>query len=139
MSDRPNKTLMRLRAQIPLDEGENYIGGFMARTGIKWAFYFLIGPFAVFTMKQYQVMVTDKRVIFGKLSPVGTFTGFDHFSYNDIRQIALRKKILGYKITICFSNHQRPLVLNAFYKSARPMEGYLFDEKMGAFLQKAAA
>lgn len=138
MSDRPNKTLERVRSRVDFQEKESYIGAFMGRTGIKWAWFFLIGPLAAFTMKQYQVVVTDQRVIFGKLSLFGAPTTVDTFAFNDIRAIILKKGVLTYKIGFVFNNRRR-LDLFANHKAARAMEGFLFDEQMGAFLQKAVA
>lgn len=138
MSSKPNKTLESIRSREPLWESESYVGAFMGRTGIKWGWFFLIGPLAVCTMKQYQVIVTDKRVLFGKLSLFGTPTAIDGFTYNEIRGITLRKGLLTYKIGFYFNNRRR-LTLNANHKAARAMEGFLFDEQMGTFLQKAVA
>ena len=119
-------------------EGESYVGAFMGRTGIKWGWFFLIGPLAVCTMKQYQVVVTDKRIIFGKLSLFGTPTAIDQFTFNEIRAIIMKKKMLAYKIGFVFNNRRR-LDLDANHKAARAMEGFLFDEQLGAYLQKAVA
>ena len=93
LSKRPNKTLERLRSQVPLQETETYIGAFMGRTGIKWGWFILIGPLVVCTMKQYQVMVTNKRVIIGKLSLFGAIKTIDPFPFQAIRAIILKKGI----------------------------------------------
>lgn len=138
MAKRANKALERIRLQVPLQEAESYVGAFMGRTGIKWGWFFLIGPLAAFTMQQYQVVVTDKRVIFGRLSLLGTPTTIDQFTYPEIRAILLKKGMLTYKLGFVFNNRRR-LNLNANHKAAKAMEGFLFDEQMGTFLQKAVA
>lgn len=138
MQFRPNKNLERIRSDTPLQEAESYIGAFMGRTGIKWGWFLLIGPLAVCTMKQYQIVVTNKRVIFGKLSLFGTPTTIDQFKYNDIRGITVRKRILTFKIGFIFNNGRR-LYLDATHKAARAREGFLFDEQLGSYLQKAVA
>lgn len=138
MPKRRNKRLERIRSREPLWESESYIGAFMGRTGIKWGWSLLIGPLAVCTMKQYQVIVTDKRVIFGKLSMFGTRTTIDPFAFHEIRAIILKKGILTYKIGFVFNNRSR-LTLYANHKGARAMEGFLFDEQIGSFLQRSVA
>ncbi len=138
MAKRANKTLERMRLQFPLQEAESSVGAFMGRTPIKWGWILLIGPLATFTMKQYQVIVTNKRVIFGRLSLLGSPTTIEQFTYPEIRAVLLKKGMLTYKIGFVFNNRRR-LNLNANHKAARAMEGFLFDEQMGSFLQKAVA
>ena len=96
MAKRANKTLERVRLQHPLQEAASNSGAFMGRTPIKWGWIFLIGPLATFTMKQFQVMVTAKRVIFGRLSLLGSPTTSEQFTYPEIRAILLKKGMLTY-------------------------------------------
>jgi hypothetical protein len=138
MAKRANKTLEHIRLQFPLQDAESYIGAFMGRTPIKWGWIFLVGPLATFTMKQYQVIVTDKRVIIARLSLLGAPTTIEQFTYPEIRAILLKKGMLTYKIGFVFNNRRR-LNLNANHKAARAMEGFLFDEQLGSFLQNAVA
>ncbi len=138
MQTRPNKILEAIRSAVPLQETESYIGAFMGRSRIKWRWIFLIGPLAFCAMKQYQVFVTDKRIIFGKLSLFGTLTTIDRFRLDEIRRIAVRKGMLTYKIGFLFHNG-RALALDANHKAARAMEGFLFDEQMKSYLQRAVA
>lgn len=138
MSNKPNRHLERIRMEAPLQEGETYVGAFMGRTPIIWGWFLLIGPLAVCTMKQYQILVTDKRIIFGRLAFFGTLTTIDQFAFNEIRGINLRRGMLSYKIGFYFNNGNR-LALLANHKAVRAMEGFLFDEQLGAYLQKAVA
>lgn len=138
MSTKPNRHLEKIRMETPLQEGETYVGAFIGRTPIIWGWFLLIGPFVICTMKQYQVLVTDKRVIFGKISFFGSFSTIDQFAFKDIRGITLRKGLLAYKIGFYFNNGRR-LMLQANHKAVRAVEGFLFDEKLGTYLQKAVA
>jgi hypothetical protein len=138
MSKKPNKTLERVCSAVDFQEHETIVGAFMGRTGIKWFWFFLIGPLAALTMKQYQVVVTDKRVIFGKLSIFGAPTTIDSFAYKEIRAVILKKGLLTYKIGFVFNNRQRLNIL-ANHKAVRSMEGFLFDEQIGSFLLRAVA
>jgi hypothetical protein len=138
MPSKPNKYLEKIRMEAPLEDAEAIIGAFMGRTPIVWGWFLLLGPLAFCTMKQYQVIVTDKRVIFGKLSFIGSLTTIDQFAFKDIQGITLRRGMLAYKIGFYFNNGRR-LILHANHKAVRATEGFLFDENLGAYLQKAVA
>jgi hypothetical protein len=138
MAQKPNKNLDALRSQVPLNPGEKYVGAFLVRTKINWGWFFLIGPLAALTMKQYQVMVTDQRVVFGRLSMMGRLRNADKFSFDEIESASFRKGMLTYKIVFRFRNG-RSLTLDANHKALVSIEGIVFDPGMEEYLTKAIA
>jgi hypothetical protein len=119
MRTKPNKRLDDLRSQAPLNQGETYVGGFLARSKMKTLWFFLIGPLAAFTMKQYQVMVTSERVFFGKLSLLGKLAHIDQFRFDEISSASFKKGVLTYKLKFKFRNG-RSLELDANHKGWFP-------------------
>jgi len=136
MAQKVNKTLEALRSQAPLDPGEEYVGAFMSRSKIKWRWFFVIGPLATLTMKQYQVMVTSRRVVFGRLSLMGTLAAIDQFTFNEIESVSFKKGMLTYTIKFKFKNG-RSLNLTSNHKAPGSLEGFLFEPKIEQYLTKA--
>jgi Bacterial PH domain len=138
MAQKPNKNLDALRSEVPLKPGEHYLGAFLGRTKINWAWFFVIGPLAALTMKQFQVMVTDQRVVFGRLSMMGRLAGIDTFPLAEIEAASFKKGMLTYTITFKFKNG-RSLTLDANHKGIVSVEGVVFDPKIEGFLTTAVA
>lgn len=129
MIQKPNKRLVDLRSQAQLKDGELYVGGFMARSNIKLMWQLLIGPLAGFAIKHYQIMITNRRVFFGRLSRFGKIIHIDQFEFNEIESSSLKKGLLSYRLVFKFKNG-RSLTLDANHKGRNAMEGILFDEKL---------
>jgi hypothetical protein len=138
MARKANKNLDALRSQAPLNQGEEYVGAFSARTKISWGWFFVIGPLAAFTMKQYQMMVTNQRVFFGRLSLLGKLSSIDIFSFDEIKSASCKKGMLTYSISLKFKNG-RSIALDANHKGVASIEGFLLDPTMAEYLTKAIA
>ncbi|GEM_PF-4960640 len=138
MALKPNKNLERFRSMGLLKEGEKYIGAFLARTRIKIMWFFIIGPLAGLTMKQYQIVVTNQRIFFGRLSMMGKLTSVDAFTFDEIEKASFKKGMLTYKIALRFKNG-RTLNLDSNHKAIVSMEGFLLDDGLIAQLESAIA
>jgi hypothetical protein len=138
MGTRPNKHLEAMRAAGAIRTDETYVGGFIARDHIRLRWYLLLGPFAALRMRQYQVVVTDRRVLFGRLSMTGALTGVDAFGFHELERIAFRKGKLAYRIAIGLRNG-RALELAANHKGLVSMEAFLCDEATKQYLTDAVA
>src|SRR5215467_8591517 len=138
MAQKPNKNLNALRSRVALNPGEAYVGAFMGRTKINWAWFFVIGPLAAFTMKQYQVMITSQRAVFGKLSMMGGLAGVDAFTFGEIDSVSFKKGMLTYNIRFKFKNG-RSLALDTNHKALVSVEGLIFDPKLEDYITKATA
>ncbi|NNK01562.1 MAG: hypothetical protein HKP58_14230 [Desulfatitalea sp.] len=89
-------------------------------------------------MKQYQVVVTNQRIIFGRLSLMGAVTETDAFTFKNIQRILMKKGLLAYQLKFVFYNG-RMLRLDANHKAARAMKGFVLDEQMASYLRQAVA
>lgn len=138
MAQKPSKNLDALRSQVALNPGENYVGAFLARSKIKWGWFFLVGPLVTLTMKQFQVMVTDQRIAFGRLSMFGKLAATDVFKLDEIADVSFKKGPLSYSIRFDLTNG-RTLRLDANHKAMVSMEGFLFEPEMEEFLTNAVA
>jgi hypothetical protein len=138
MAQRPNRHLEYFRASTSLDPGEKYIGAFLARTPVKLLWFFVMGPLAVFTMRQYQIVVTDRRIFFLRLSMLGKPAGVDAFSFGEVRDVSFKKGVMTYKMVFRFHNG-RTVRLDSNYKALVQMEGFLFDDALKAYLERAIA
>ncbi len=138
MAQKPNKNLDAVRLQVPLNQGEEYVGAFLSRSKIKWVWFFVIGPLAALSMKQYQIMVTNQRVCFGKLSMFGKVSGVDKFAFNEIESASFKKGMITYNIKFKFRNGKL-LNLDANHKALVSIDGFLFDPKMEEYLTKVIA
>ena len=136
MAQKQNKRLDDLRSRITFNQEEEYVGAFMARSKIKIGWFFLIGPLAAFSMKQYQILATNQRVFFGRLSIMSKLTDVDIFNYDEIESASFKKGMLTYKIVFNFVNG-RSLTLDANHKAAVSIEGFVFEPGMEESLTKA--
>ena len=131
------KTLEAIRSMNPLEEREEYIGAFYGQTKIHIWWAFIIGPFSVFTMKKYQVVVTNRRILFGKLSLSGKIANIDKFTFHEIESVSFNKGFLLNKISFKFKNS---ITLNLGLPKnsvGKAEEGFLLDEKLQTYLSKA--
>jgi len=136
MTQRLNRHLERFRAMNLLAPGEKYIGAFFGRTQVELVWFFVMGPLALLTMRQYQVIATDQRIFFLRVSLLGKHTGIDAFDYNEIEEASFVKGLLAYKIFFRFK-HGRTLWLDANFKALVAVEGLLFDEVLKNHLERA--
>ncbi len=132
----PNSNLEALRSKFPLKEGEKHVGAFMGRTQPHVLWYFLLGPLATLMMQQYQVMVTSKRIIFGKLSVMGSVSIIDAFLYPEIEDVSIREGTLSDTIEFTFKNG-RTLILDSSRSGFFGKEGVFIDDAIEDFLEEA--
>jgi len=128
MAKKKNKILDEIRTKR-LDSSEKYKGAFQARTKVNKKWIFTLGPFAGLTAKPYQIVVTDKKMIFGKLSFSGKLLETEKYGFKEIKKIVFKKGVLTYRITIDFINGKN-LDLEASFRGIRTPEGFLIEEKL---------
>lgn len=136
MSQRLNRHLERFRAMRLLAPGEEYVGAFFGRTQVGLIWFFVMGPLALLTMRQYQVVMTDRRIFFLRISILGKSTGVDAFTFDEIEEASFIKGVLTYKIFFRF-NHGRTLWLDSNFKALVDVEGFLFNDTLKARLERA--
>jgi len=124
-----------LRQKIINDIGEDeeFIGVFQGMRAMKIWLFFIIGPLAALSTKQFYVVITNKTLHFH--SPVMFTSKFDHciVRYDDIEHITYGKGWLSRPITFVLENG-RKLTINAQVKGVEKV--MKISEEMIAFLQQ---
>ena len=111
-----NTEKLKEKYQDCLKSDENFIGQIMGSTfPLKWIV--LLGPLGTLFMKQYMVVVSDKRVHFNKLNMMGKAVAIDSFDYDEIKTLNIKKGIVKYKVRFHFKNDKK-LTLSAQHLAA---------------------
>jgi len=74
-----NKEAAKAHILKNLMSGDSLVGFFIAQQPFKLWLFFIIGPLAVFSMKQYFIAVTQKGIHFHRLNLLGKFASDDFF------------------------------------------------------------
>jgi hypothetical protein len=138
MTQRPNRYLEHFRAMAILEPGEKYVGAFLGRTQVRLIWFFVMGPLALLTMRQYQIIVSDRRIFFLRLSKSGRSAGVDAFTFDEIGEASFKKGVMTYKIFFRFRNG-RALNLESNHKALVRVEGLLFDDNLRTHLERVLA
>lgn len=101
--------------RLTLQPGDDLVGFFQAVTPINFGMFFLIGPLAALTMKQYYVAATRKGMYFHRLNMLGKFKDFDYFSFDEITGVRFGKGVMQRPLRLQFANG-RTLKLKALLK-----------------------
>ncbi len=110
-----DKDTAKVHIQQNLEQDDALIGFFSAQQPFKIWLFFLIGPFAAFSMKFYFVGVTTKGIHFHRLNLLGKFSNHDFFEYDEIENVKIGKGILQRPMKYQFKNG-RSLKLKAQLK-----------------------
>lgn len=87
-----------------LEKSENLIGFFFAVRFPKIWLFFLIGPLAALSMKNYFIAVTSRGIYFHSLNMFGKFSTSDFFEYNEIKNVKIGKGFLQKSMMFQFGN-----------------------------------
>jgi hypothetical protein len=87
-----------------IEPGDSLIGFFYAQQPFKIWLFFLIGPFAVFSMKHLFVAVTKNGIHFHRVSLLDKFIQGDFFNYNEIEAVKIGKGMLQRPMRFKFKN-----------------------------------
>lgn len=98
-----------------LEENESLIGFFMAQYKPSYWFLLLIGPLWALGIRVQYIAVTERGLYFHKCNILGKITGFDFFSYDEIKSVDFGKGLLQRPMKFLFKNN-RKLKLNAQLK-----------------------
>tara|TARA_A100001015_G_scaffold312144_1_gene416727 strand:- start:838 stop:1242 length:405 start_codon:yes stop_codon:yes gene_type:complete len=98
-----------------LAQDDELVGFFEAVQPFKFWLFFVIGPLAVLSMKNYFVAVTKRGVCFYRLNLLGKFAGSDFFKFNDIENVKIGNGILQRPFLFQFKNG-RKLKINALVR-----------------------
>lgn len=117
-----------------LDEGETYVGAFLGRSmpTVWWRFF--LGPLAMLAMRQYQVVISSRRIFFGKLSPLAQLNNFEAFTFDEAAVAMCSKRLLSYRVQFLFKNG-RSLRLDANFRGAGRFDGFLITPDVLRVLQ----
>lgn len=101
----------KIEAQQHIDKyiepGDPLVGFFYAQQPFKFWLFFLIGPFAVLSMKHLFIAVTQKGLHIHRLSMMGKFTQGDFFNFSEIENVKIGKGILQRPMTFTFKNGRK--------------------------------
>ncbi|MCQ8119260.1 hypothetical protein [Methylomonas rosea] len=87
-----------------LTPGDSLVGFFIAQQPFKLWLFFIIGPLAVLSMKQYFIAVTQKGIHFHRLNLWGKFASDDFFAFNEIATVKIGKGMLQRPMKFTFKN-----------------------------------
>lgn len=97
-----DKALAHIKKDLASEE--ELIGFFQAQGAFRLWLFFIIGPLAVLSLRQYFVAVTNKGIHFHLLNILGKFSQHDFFSYDEIKKIEIGKGMLQIPIKFFFEN-----------------------------------
>lgn len=116
-----------------LNSGETLTGFFFAQKMYNFWLYMLVGIFAMFSIKQMYVALTNKGVHFFFVNLLGGFANHDFFSFSEIETVSFGKGFMQRPVEFRFSNG-RKLKIKAQLKGAKTI-AKITDEIQAEFMK----
>ena len=101
-----------------LTKGDDLVGLFLGTQPPKFWLFFVVGPLAVLSIKQYLVGVSKKGLYFHRLNLLGKFSNCDFFEFGDVKSIKIGTGILQKPLSFQFNNG-RKLKIKALIKGRK--------------------
>lgn len=120
----------------PLILNETILGAFQGRTMPPNWLQALFMPIGMFMIKNYQVILTDQTIYFGRINLFGNkIKSITKYRYFDIVEMVKDKRKFHYHVELKTRDGEK-IVFDANHVFLRKWEDYKFDEKIDQIFEE---